>query len=59
MGPQNFPLLVQLLLPPLLEKCGERMERLQRDWQRATPRRAEGILEGGHLGELRILRKQR
>ena len=59
MGPQNFPLLVQLLLPPLLEKCGEKMERLRRDWQRAAPRRAEGILEGGYLGELRILRKQR
>ena len=59
MGPQNFLLLVQLLLPPLLEKCGEKMERLRRDWQRAVPRCAESILEEGYLGELRILRKQR
>ena len=33
MGLQNFLLLVQLLLPPLLEKCGEKMERPRRDWQ--------------------------
>ena len=52
MCPQSFPLLVQLLLPPLLEKYGEKMERLRQDWQRAAPRRAEGILEEGYLGEL-------
>ena len=59
MGPQSFPLLVQLLLPPLLEKCGEKMERLRRDWQRAVLRCAGNILEEGYLGGLRILRKLR